>query len=247
MVSFNHEVHWSTSSYDVRTRICELRISNFYSFLSHKRIILIEDLRTTMEQLPQELLKNYVFPFVGDDQFLFVASVNRSFYTIYSSLFPKKQTSFLHLHSMEQVKLCYADLIIRDKAPPSPKKRIQMQRMVYLAPFREPYIPYRKCLCKELLKHCVKMGRLDWVQYLYQEACPWDEAVCSTAAYHGQLGILQWLRAQGCPWDERTCERAASGGHLEILQWTFRNGCPLDGKTFICLYYNGRQPMVALG
>jgi hypothetical protein len=62
-----------------------------------------------METLPLDLFTNNVLSYVGDDQFRFVASVNRSFYSAYTSLYPKKQTVF-NVSAIELVKLCYLDI-----------------------------------------------------------------------------------------------------------------------------------------
>ena len=43
--------------------------------------------------------------------------------------------------------------------------------------------------------------------------------------------MLQWARENGCPWNEKMCTDAAWGGHLEVLQWARENGCPWNEKT----------------
>jgi hypothetical protein len=74
-------------------------------------------------------------------------------------------------------------------------------------------------------------GKLNILQYAYNNGCPWDENTCAKAAEYGHLDILQWARNNGCPWDQRTCTLAAEKGHLDILQWARDNNCPWDANT----------------
>jgi hypothetical protein len=48
------------------------------------------------------------------------------------------------------------------------------------------------------------------------------------AARGGKLQVLQWLRANGCPWDQNIYSNAVEGGHLEVLKWLRANGYPLS-------------------
>ena len=82
-------------------------------------------------------------------------------------------------------------------------------------------------------------GRLETLQWLNANGCPWNEETCISAAENGHLEILKWARANGCPWDERTCDLAAENGHLEILQWAHANGCPWDEETCARAALNG--------
>ena len=42
----------------------------------------------------------------------------------------------------------------------------------------------------------------------------------------GKLELVQWLRGEGCPWDWFTCHWAVKQGHVEVLRWARENGCP---------------------
>ena len=50
--------------------------------------------------------------------------------------------------------------------------------------------------------------------------------VCAKAAWSGRLDVLQWLRANGCPWDVMVRSSARWKGHLHVLKWAVANGCP---------------------
>ena len=73
-------------------------------------------------------------------------------------------------------------------------------------------------------------GRLETLQWLRSQGCPWDQYTCAWAATHGHLKCLQWARSEGCPWNEFTCRWAARYGHLKCLQWARQNGCPWNAN-----------------
>ena len=83
-------------------------------------------------------------------------------------------------------------------------------------------------------------GNIPVLEYLLSINTPWDENVCTSTAWDGQLQALQWLRVHGAPWNESICYNAASRGHLHILQWAVANGCPWDREKCI-KYATGRN------
>lgn len=64
-----------------------------------------------MNTVPLEVLTNFVVPYVGDYQFRYVASVNRKFYTSYTTVYKDRRTHY-NLSTLEHAKLCYEDLRI---------------------------------------------------------------------------------------------------------------------------------------
>ena len=50
--------------------------------------------------------------------------------------------------------------------------------------------------------------------------------IFSIVASTGKLDFLIWLRECECPWNNEAYESAAYGGHLEIIRWLDENGCP---------------------
>ena len=91
-------------------------------------------------------------------------------------------------------------------------------------------------------------GRLDILQALWEENCPWDASVCSAAAKAGQLPALRWVRAHGCPWSIHTTVHAACNGDLELLQWAYRHNCPLhpDCCTYAAFHADGAGEHLAV-
>ena len=51
------------------------------------------------------------------------------------------------------------------------------------------------------------------------------------AVQSGKLELVQWLRAEGCPWHHLTCEYAVEKGHVEVLRWARENGRPWHART----------------
>ena len=62
-------------------------------------------------------------------------------------------------------------------------------------------------------------------------AGPARTAPCDSAAIGGRLDVLQWLRAEGCPWSYSTCENAVGWGHVKVLRWARENGAPWNAAT----------------
>ena len=76
-------------------------------------------------------------------------------------------------------------------------------------------------------------GKLQVLQWLRAEGCPWNYVTCHHAAESGNLELVQWLRGEGCPWDDMgwTCSNAVEKGHVEVLRWARENGCPWTAAT----------------
>jgi hypothetical protein len=164
-----------------------------------------------MENLNIAILIEHILPYVGADQFRFVAGVNRTFYSAYTSMYDhhKHRTSYQYINTMELFQFCYAEM----------KNEENAQRLLF--------------------KHATQQGNLDVFQYLREIGCSWDEWTCACAAENGHLDVLQWADTNGCPWDEKTCSYAAKNGHLDVLQWAHANGCPWDEETCTKAALNG--------
>ena len=72
-------------------------------------------------------------------------------------------------------------------------------------------------------------GYLECLKYLHENGCVWDEWACAAAAEGGYLECLKYF-ANGCVWDEWACAAAAEGGYLECLKYLHENGCPWDKR-----------------
>ncbi|KAJ8602358.1 hypothetical protein CTAYLR_004247 [Chrysophaeum taylorii] len=92
-----------------------------------------------------------------------------------------------------------------------------------------------------------RAGELEVLKWARANGCLWNESTCSEAAYGGHLGVIQWARANGCPWNENTCAQAAQGGHLEILKWARARGCPWNHMTCSFAAYAGQFEVLKWG
>jgi hypothetical protein len=183
-----------------------------------------------MEHLNIEILKEQILPFVGADQFRFVAGVNRTFYSAYTSVYSHPllhRTSYKFINTMELFKFCYLEM--RDN-----KKE---QRLLFQCAVKQgnrdvlQFLHEIGCSCDvdvTTCAHAATFGNLHVLQWARANGFPWDEDTCARAAEHGHLDVLKWARSNGCPWDEQTCTYAARNNHLDVLQWARANGCPWD-------------------
>jgi hypothetical protein len=63
-------------------------------------------------------------------------------------------------------------------------------------------------------------GRLDILQWLHEQGCPWDKGTFTAAVGYGDVDILTWLREQGCPWDlSEAWKMATEKGRMDLVQW----------------------------
>jgi len=69
---------------------------------------------------------------------------------------------------------------------------------------------------------------LDIVQLLLHSRCSeLTAAMCACAASHGRLDCLQYLHEQGCPWDAETTTTALASGNMECYRYAESRGCPV--------------------
>jgi hypothetical protein len=191
-----------------------------------------------------------ILSYVGEDQYRFVATVNRNFRNTYVSLYPDK-TTFLNVSTMGHATICCQEICDREYSHCEER--------------------YRFILCK----NATKMGDLSILKFLYSNDCPlyyhyhqwFTEYMLITdtfkvavksghvhilqwmkkleeysymtksssghemkwAARHGQLDALKWLHANGFKWGQRNLYNvAAERGHLPVLQWLLDNNCPCE-------------------
>jgi hypothetical protein len=190
-----------------------------------------------MEHLNIEILTEQIMPYVGADQFRFVAGVNRTFYSAYTSVYshPLHRTSYKFINTMELFKFCYLEMRDNEK-----EQRLLFQCAVKQDNYDALQVLHEiGCSWDVDVITCAQaasFGHLNVLKWAQANGCTWDECecICESAAQGGCLDVLQWARANGCPWNEHTCEMAAAYGHLDVLQWAHANGCPWDVHT--CRY-----------
>lgn len=164
-----------------------------------------------MENITNDLWIEQIFPYVGDFQFRYVASVNRQFYTTYSTAFPKKRTSYTLYCTLQHVKISYPEL-----------------------PVTAP-VWYPEGQLKALSMAASEKGHLDALRYLHPDGCLWLNEIGVSAARNGHFDMLKWAYLQGLSWDvytvQNTMMHTTINGHLQILKWLCERGFPLDGSS----------------
>lgn len=79
-------------------------------------------------------------------------------------------------------------------------------------------------------------GHLGVLKWCVANGCPLDVGrssrsgdavgVIAAAARGGHLETVRWCREQGYPWPSEACHAAVAGGHFELLRWLRAKGCP---------------------
>ncbi len=73
------------------------------------------------------------------------------------------------------------------------------------------------------------MGRLEAVQWLKGEYCPWDGSVQEAAAAGGHTEVVAWLAGEGCPWaGGDPLSAALRAAKYDTVQQLLTLGCPID-------------------
>jgi hypothetical protein len=216
----------------------------------------------TMEDLSSDLLTDFVFRYVGDKQFRFMAAVNRTFYTAYTRIYPKKRTSkhannihtkerlMILLNEVGRIKSLKSVKYVKDMVIHLAAKHGTLD-IVALFHMRHPNIT--PIDTSKIFARAALHGYLDGIRQLHEtlvtgtttttpnssRRCPWDHFTCSNAALNGHLEILKYAYDNGCQWDAWTCSNAALNGHLDVLQLAHENGCPWTEHTCSNAALNG--------
>ena len=168
-----------------------------------------------MDRINVDFLSECIMPYVGLHHFRFVAGVNRSFYTAYTTFaanairhrnlpINRDRFTFMNVSTTEHAKICHED---HEETTDSTR---------YLNSTR-----YRCALCAL----AAKIGNLHVLEYLRTVLdCPWDVQTCAMAGRYGHVHILEYARNNGCDWNDSTIIYAAQNGHLSIMEWAFQNG-----------------------
>jgi hypothetical protein len=174
------------------------------------------------------ILRECIFPFVGEYQFRFVGAVSRDFNRVYVETFPNQTTSYRAVTTVAQIALCYDELNGKrlDKIAEYAASLGNIKVLKYMREKNNNRLKRRACAM------AARYGHLETLKWLREVRCPWDEYTCTYAAKGGHLECLQWLRRQNCPWNEGACSVAARGGHLEVLKWLREEACPRNESTF---------------
>jgi hypothetical protein len=151
-----------------------------------------------LSRFDDSCLLKCILSFVGNNQYRFVALINKEFQNVYLQLFPGNKSTYDNASTVEHAKICIAEC-----------RRIRSLR--------------NATLCNSAVRH----GDVSTLLYLRSIRFPWDQSTCSAAAKCNRLALLQLLHECGCPWDKTTCEFAAVNGHVEVLQWARAKKMPM--------------------
>jgi hypothetical protein len=196
------------------------------------------------------VLVKRVMEFVGPDEYLFAASINRICRQVQIELSRKRaersdskpaklRTSFTAaLASPARLRWAFSSGLKQKDKYKKPLQLVQSAVKVSSDPAAVLGLLRVQSLEKvdpkagsELFVEAAERGDLKLLKWLHKHECPWDANTCDWAAIKGRLDILQWVREHGCPWREDTCWCAARGGHLQLLKWLRAHGCAWDADT----------------
>jgi hypothetical protein len=201
-----------------------------------------------------DFIIQHILSFIGDQQYRYIASVNRTFHNAYCTLFPNKETH-CDASTMELMMYSYYE------TPHSQRSYLCKSAAIHGNITALEYLKSKgyylnldnggtmKAIVMNGHLHVMKWvhsnglvvewyvfviqaalyGNMTMIQWLYtNHGSVFNEQACAFAARGGHLHILKWLRTKGCCWDRFTCLDAAENGHFEVLQWAKTDGCPWD-------------------
>eukprot|EP00543_Licmophora_paradoxa_P005076 CAMPEP_0202445344 /NCGR_PEP_ID=MMETSP1360-20130828/4181_1 /ASSEMBLY_ACC=CAM_ASM_000848 /TAXON_ID=515479 /ORGANISM="Licmophora paradoxa, Strain CCMP2313" /LENGTH=275 /DNA_ID=CAMNT_0049061569 /DNA_START=586 /DNA_END=1410 /DNA_ORIENTATION=+ len=158
------------------------------------------------------ILQDYIFPFLGPDQYRFIAGINQKMRQLYTHFIQSK-------HQRLQNRTTGTNIF-----------RSESRARLYLSEQQG----LQKCL--KIYHYLAQNGHVSLMQAIYEEGyhqlnkeCRYS--VCEYAAKNRNVDALKWARLKGCEWDRFTCAAAAEFGNLEVLKWARQNGCPWDAST----------------
>lgn len=197
----------------------------------------------TFSVLPDEIVVDIIFGFVGFGHYRFVAGTNRQFRRLYSRYADQqrpsddeyavgvtsKVTSFESIvESVPRAKWCWLET--RDDSGARTRAFSRFN-----------------CQIGGRIKHimaCIgtmaaNYGNVQVLEWATQHGYKCTRWTCSYAAGNGQLEALKWARKHGCEWDFQTCSYAARNGHLKVLKWARKHGCEWNGQACLEAALNG--------
>jgi hypothetical protein len=216
-----------------------------------------------------DIVQNIV-SFIGEYQYLFVASINTTFRQVYIKLYPNKKVTYFNGLTMKHLKLCYNNKLSfhqRHALIQSVARHGNIEGLRYLRTKKiyttlkldtrtiesiveNTYLHLLKWAhsiraavkWSYMIEFASKYGNMILLEWLYnQYTSKFNQTACQGAAYGGQLYTLQWLRQRDVAWDEQVCSNAAVNNHFEVLKWAHTNGCRWDKYVCINAARNGKQ------
>lgn len=218
--------------------------------------------------LPEEILVDHIFAFVGKGRYRYVAGTSRAFRRLY------KQAVLQQQQQQEGSKQLCATLTFEKSIVESVscaelcRKEASEKSIILNAICRGRWKLQRTPVITIIGIMAASCGNIDILAWAQKQGCAlihstckeaaanghlavlkwmrlqegfksWDSGICNDAARNGHLEVLQWLRQEGCDWDANVCSFAALNGHLKVLQWSHQNGCEWDSWTCARAAQNG--------
>jgi hypothetical protein len=161
-------------------------------------------------KLDDHLLET-IFSYVGENQHLFVASVNRAFQRSYVSLYPSKVT-LTNASSLPIAKFCWDDVTRQIGTNIDDIKKNYLQRSLWYS--------------------AAEHGSIEAVRYLLQFLPPPPNMAVTNMIFDIKKAYIDWRYDLGYI--------AAAYGHKELLQWAYRHNVYVcDRDLRVCLYAIG--------
>ena len=85
----------------------------------------------------------------------------------------------------------------------------------------------KKCSMKD---KCCSNHKMDFVKYLHEIGCPWDEKAYHAAIDEKEFNIVQFLLENKCPLSEKIIKFSIKKGTPEITKYLLENDCPINKK-----------------
>jgi hypothetical protein len=193
-----------------------------------------------------DLLLSKIISYVGQNQYRFVATLDRRFHKHYAQLFPNDTSTYLNASTLEVAKFCVEELR-HDSLFGT--KFCSLELAYKRFPWEIFYRLFWIC------QSAAKLGNLPALDFVLSEflckfpdkCCKKElykefERICSNAARNGHRHILLYAKENDShewyKWNEVTCAAAAENS-LEMLQWVRENGCPWNSSTCACAAKSG--------
>lgn len=85
----------------------------------------------------------------------------------------------------------------------------------------------KKCSMKD---KCCSNHKMDFVKYLHEIGCPWDEKAYHAAIDEKEFNIVQFLLENKCPLTKKVIKFSIKKGTPEITKYLLENDCPINKK-----------------
>lgn len=164
-----------------------------------------------------EDILSHTISFVGDAEYLFVASVSKAWKDAWGPR-PKTTSRCMAVQSCSCLAWAMASDFGRNdgacRRAASKGLLDVIQYAIELGCSRDR---------AEVCMYAAGGGHLESLKWCRARGCLWKDSL-RLAMTNGHLEVVRWCLANGCPWDTRWLQCAAQMGHFEVLAWCRANG-----------------------